>query len=184
MQQLIQETSTRMLKSIDTLKHELTKIRTGRASPGLLDHVKVSFYGTDTPLNQVANITVESARALLVTPWDKTTIPAIEKAIMTADLGLNPVTTGSVIRVPMPALNEERRRELVKVVRDEVEGGRVSIRNIRRDANQSVKDLLKAKTINEDDERRGQTEIQKLTDKFIAEADKALATKEAELMEV
>jgi ribosome recycling factor len=184
MQQLIQETNTRMLKSIDTLKHELMKIRTGRASPGLLDHIKASFYGTETALNQMANITVESARVLLITPWDKGTIPAIEKAIMTADLGLNPTTAGTVIRVPMPALNEERRKELVKVVRDEAEGGRIAIRNIRRDANQSIKDLLKAKDINEDDERRGQTEIQKLTDKFIAEVDKILAVKETELMEV
>jgi ribosome recycling factor len=184
MQEITQEANTRMLKSIETLKHGLLKIRTGRASPGLLEHVKVSFYGTDTPLNQVANITVESARTLLVTPWDKSSIPAIEKAIMTADLGLNPTTSGVVIRVPMPALNEERRRELVKVVRDEAEGGRVSVRNIRRDANQSLKDLLKEKALNEDDERRGQTEVQKLTDKYIAEVDKILATKEAELMEV
>jgi ribosome recycling factor len=184
MQTTIQETTTRMLKSIDTLKTALLKIRTGRASPGLLDHVKASFYGTDTPLNQVANITVENARTLLITPWDKSSIPAIEKAIMTADLGLNPTTAGTVIRVPMPALNEERRRELVKVVRDEAEGGRVSIRNIRRDANQSLKDLLREKALNEDEERRGQTEIQKLTDKYIAEIDKLLAAKETELMEV
>lgn len=184
MQHITQEANTRMLKSIETLKQALLKIRTGRASPGLLDHVKVSFYGTDTPLNQVANITVESARTLLVTPWDKSSIPAIEKAIMTADLGLNPTTSGVVIRIPMPALNEERRKELVKVVRDEAEGGRVSVRNIRRDANQSLKDLLKEKALNEDDERRGQTEVQKLTDKYIADIDKILATKEAELMEV
>lgn len=184
MQETTKDINTRMTKSIETLKHELTKVRTGRANPGLLDHIKVSFYGTDTPLNQVANITVENARALLITPWDKSTVPLIEKAIISADLGLNPVTTGNMIRVPMPPLNEERRKELVKVVRDEAEGTRVAIRNIRRDANQSLKDLLKAKTINEDDERRGQTEIQKLTDKFIAEVDKVLATKEAELMEV
>lgn len=184
MQNIHSEANTRMLKSIDTLKNELSKIRTGRANSGLLDHVKVSFYGTDTPLNQVASITVESARNLLVTPWDKSVIPAIEKAIMSADLGLNPVTSGTTIRVPMPALTEERRKELVKVVRDEVEGARVAIRNIRRDANQSYKDLLKDKLINEDEERRGQLDIQKLTDKFIAEVDKLLASKETELMAV
>jgi ribosome recycling factor len=184
MQQITQETNTRMTKSVETLKQELIKIRTGRANPALLDHVKASFYGTDTPLNQVANITVESARTLLITPWDKSTIPAIEKAIMAADLGLNPTNAGTVIRVPMPPLNEERRKELVKVARDEAEGARVAIRNIRRDANQSLKDLLKEKKVNEDEERRGQTDIQKLTDKFIAEVDKALATKETELMEI
>lgn len=184
MQQILQETNTRMQKSIDTLKQELTKVRTGRASPALLDHIKVSVYGTETPLSQLASVSAESARVLLVSPWDKSTVSAIEKAIMTADLGLNPTTAGTAIRVPMPALNEERRRELVKVVRDEAENARVAVRNIRRDANQSVKDLLKAKTINEDEERRGQTDIQKLTDKSITEVDKMLATKEAELMEV
>jgi len=184
MQSILQESTTRMTKSIDTLKHEFIKIRTGRANPGLLDHIKVLSYGTDTPLNQVASITAENARTLLVTPWDKTLVPAIEKAIISADLGLNPATAGTTIRVPMPALNEERRRELVKLVRDEAERGRVAIRNIRRDANQSLKDLFKAKTINEDEERRGETEIQKLTDKFIAEIEKILAAKEAELMEV
>lgn len=184
MQAITQETTTRMTKSLETLKHELAKVRTGRASPALLDHIIVSFYGNDTPLNQVATITAESARVLLITPWDKSTIPTIEKAIITADLGLNPTTAGTAIRVPMPPLNEERRRELVKIVRDEAESGRVSIRNIRRDANQSLKDLLKEKKINEDEERRGQTEIQKLTDKFIADVDKILAAKEKELMEV
>ncbi len=184
MQEINKEATTRMTKSVDALKNELTKIRTGRANPGLLDHIKISFYGTDTPLNQVASIAVENSRSLTVTPWDKSVVPLIEKAILSADLGLNPVTTGNTIRVPMPALNEERRKELVKVVRDEVEGARVAIRNIRRDANQTFKDLLKDKTISEDDERRGQAEIQKLTDKYIAEVDKLLATKEAELMEV
>jgi len=184
MQEITKEANTRMLKSIDTLRQELSKVRTGRANPGLLDHVKVSFYGTDTPLNQVASVSVESARALLVTPWDKTVIPAIEKAINMADLGLNPITTGNVIRVPMPPLNEERRKELVKVVREDAEGARVAIRNIRRDANQGFKDMLKDKQMNEDEVRRGETEIQKITDKFIAEIDKILAVKEAELMEV
>lgn len=184
MQDIQKETHTRMSKSVETLKNELVKVRTGRANPGLLDHIKVSFYGTDTPLNQVASITVEGARTLMVTPWDKSTVPAIEKAIISADLGLNPVTAGQVIRVPMPPLNEERRKELVKMVRDEVEGARVAIRNIRRDSNQSLKDLLKDKRISEDEDRRGQNEIQKLTDKYIGEVDKMLATKEAELMEV
>jgi ribosome recycling factor len=184
MQEIIKETNSRMLKSVDALKHELTKIRTGRASPALLDHIKIVHYGTDTPLNQIASITAENARTLLITPWDKSAVPVIEKAIISSGLGLNPTTAGNVIRVPMPALNEERRKELVKVVRDEVEDCRVAIRNIRRDANQSLKDLLKKKQINEDDERRLQTEIQKLTDKIIAEADKILAAKEAELMEV
>lgn len=184
MHEITKEANTRMSKSIEALKQELSKIRTGRANPGLLDHIKVSFYGTDTPLNQVASISVESARNLLVTPWDKTAIPAIEKAILSSDLGLNPVTAGNVIRVPMPALNEERRKELVKLVREEAEGARVAIRNIRRDSNQSFKDLLKEKQINEDEERRAQTDIQKLTDKFIAEVDKLLLGKETELMEV
>lgn len=184
MQQVNKEAQTRMQKSIETLKTDLTKVRTGRANPGLLDHIKISVYGADTPLNQVANISVENARTLVVSPWDKSNVPAIEKAIISADLGLNPTTAGSVIRVPMPPLNEERRKELVKVVRDEAEGARVAIRNIRRDANQACKDLLKAKTISEDEERRGQTDVQKLTDKFIAEVDAMLKTKENELMEV
>jgi ribosome recycling factor len=184
MQQVNKEAQTRMQKSIETLKTDLTKVRTGRANPGLLDHIKISVYGADTPLNQVANISVENARTLVVSPWDKSNVPAIEKAIISADLGLNPTTAGSVIRVPMPPLNEERRKELVKVVRDEAEGARVAIRNIRRDANQTCKDLLKAKTISEDEERRGQTDVQKLTDKFIAEVDAMLKTKENELMEV
>jgi ribosome recycling factor len=184
MQQVNKEAQTRMQKSIETLKTDLTKVRTGRANPGLLDHIKISVYGADTPLNQVANISVENARTLVVSPWDKSNVPAIEKAIISADLGLNPTTAGSVIRVPMPPLNEERRKELVKVVRDEAEGARVAIRNIRRDANQACKDLLKAKTISEDEERRGQTDVQKLTDKFIAEVDALLKTKENELMEV
>lgn len=184
MQEIIKEASARMQKSIETLKTELSKIRTGRANPGLLQHVKVSCYGSESPLGQVASVTVESARVLLVTPWDKTVLSAVEKAIMAADLGLNPSTSGNSIRVPMPALNEERRRELVKIVKDEAETARVSVRNIRRDANQKAKDLLKEKAINEDEARKCETEIQKLTDKFIVEVDKTLAVKEAELMEV
>lgn len=184
MQQTIQEANTRMQKSIEVLKTDLAKIRTGRANPGLLDHIKVPAYGTDSPLSQVASITVEGARSLLVTPWDKTLISAIEKAIMTSDLGLNPSSAGQVIRVPMPALTEERRREFVKIVRDEIETARVAIRSIRRDANQSLKDMLKEKLINEDEGRRSETEVQKMTDKYIAEIDKLMAAKETELMEI
>lgn len=184
MQAITKEATARMQKSIESLKQELLKVRTGRANPGLLDHVKVSSYGSDVPLNQVASITAESARTLLVTPWDKTLVQAIEKAILTADLGLNPSSAGQVIRVPMPLLNEERRKELVKVVRDAAENARISVRNIRRDANQELKNLLKDKEINEDEERRSQAEVQKLTDKFIAEVDQLLMKKETELMEV
>lgn len=184
MQSIIKEATTRMQKSVDTLMQGLGKIRTGRANPGLLDHIQVPFYGTDTPLNQVASISVEGARVLLVTPWDKSQVPAIEKAIGSADLGLNPITAGGVIRVPLPPLSEDRRKELVKVVREEVEAARVAIRNIRRDANQNFKDLLKDKKMNEDEARRAETEMQKLTDKYISEMDKILTAKEAELMEV
>ncbi|MFT3742588.1 MAG: ribosome recycling factor [Gammaproteobacteria bacterium] len=184
MQEMSKETVARMSKCLDVLKNALAKVRTGRANAGLLDHIKVSSYGNEMPLNQVASVSVEGARSLVVTAWDKTQIPAIEKAILTSDLGLNPVTAGNVIRVPMPALNEERRRELVKIVREEVENAKIAVRNVRRDSNQALKDQLKAKTLNEDEERRGQTEIQKQTDKFIAEIDKLLATKEAELMEI
>lgn len=173
-----------MTKSLEAFSHELTKIRTGRANPGLLDHIKVSFYGTDTPLNQIASITAENARTLVVTPWDKGAVTAIEKAIISADLGLNPNTAGQVIRVPMPPLNEERRRELVKLVRETAENCKIAIRNVRRDSNQALKDLLKDKQINEDEDKRGQADVQKITDKFIAEVDKLLALKEAELMEI
>lgn len=184
MQEIIREAQERMLKSIEVLKTDLAKVRTGRANPGLLDHIKVPAYGSDSPLNQVASVAVEGGRTLLITPWDKTLVSAIEKAIMSSDLGLNPNTAGQAIRVSMPALTEERRKEFVKHVRDDVEAARVAIRNIRRDANQSIKDLLKDKIISEDDNRRAETEIQKLTDKFIAEADKTLAAKESELMEI
>lgn len=178
------DAATRMGKSIEALRHELAKIRTGRAHPNLLDHVSVDYYGTETPIGQVANIAIEDARTLTVTPWDKSMVGKIEKAILTSDLGLNPVTMGTVMRVPMPPLTEERRRDLVKVVRHEAENAKVAIRNIRRDANNDLKNRLKDKAISEDDERRGQEEIQKLTDKYIAEVDKVLAEKEKELMEV
>ena len=174
----------RMKKTIDALHSELAKIRTGRAHPSLLDHVMVDYYGTDTPINQVANVNVEDSRTLLVTPWEKAMVAAVEKAIMTSDLGLNPATAGTAIRVPMPALTEERRRDLVKVVKHEAENSRVAIRNIRRDANGDFKDLLKEKEISEDEERKAIDSIQKLTDKYVAEIDQVLAAKEKEMMEI
>jgi ribosome recycling factor len=178
------QADARMRKSIASLKEELTKIRTGRAHTNLLDHVTVDYYGSQVPLTQAASVTVADARSLTITPWEKNMVPVIEKAIMTSDLGLTPVTVGTVIRINLPPLTEERRRDLIKVVRNEAEGARVAIRNIRRDANNELKKLLKDKTISEDDDRRAQDDIQKLTDKYIAEVDKALAAKEAELMEI
>jgi len=178
------DATDRMSKSVEALKHELSKVRTGRAHPSLLDHVTVSYYGSDVPLKQVANVAVEDNRTLMVTPWEKKMVQAVEKAIMTSDLGLNPATAGMVIRVPLPPLTEERRRELVKVVRGEAEHAKVAIRNVRRDANADFKTLLKEKDISEDEDRRAQDEIQKLTDKYTAEVDRVLAAKEQELMEV
>lgn len=183
-EEIIQDAETRMKKSVDALHNELAKIRTGRAHPSLLDHVKVDYYGADTPLNQVANIVIEDSRTLAVTPWEKPMVQAIEKAIMSADLGLNPVTAGIVIRVPMPALTEERRRDLVKVVKHEGENSRVAIRNIRRDANSDFKDLLKEKEVSEDEERKAEETIQKLTDKYVASVDETLAVKEKSMMEM
>ena len=182
LQELKQQIEKKMHKAVDSLRHELSKIRTGRANSSLLDHVVVDYYGQSTPLVQVASVSAGDARTLLVTPWEKAMIPAIEKAILTSDLGLNPVTVGHTIRIPLPALNEERRKELIKVVRGEAEIGRVAIRNIRRDANQQLKDLVKAKTISEDDERRGNELIQKLTDQYIAAVDQELAEKEKDLL--
>ncbi|WP_028389520.1 ribosome recycling factor [Legionella fairfieldensis] len=179
-----QDTEKRMKKTVETLQNDLTKIRTGRANASLLDHVQVDYYGNPTPLNQVANITSSDSRTLLVTPWEKSMVAAIEKAILTSDLGLNPATAGSAIRVPMPPLTEERRKELIKVVRAEGEQGRVAIRNIRRDANNHLKDLVKTKEISEDEERRAGEIIQKLTDKYIADVDAVLNEKEKDLMEV
>lgn len=179
-----QDAANRMQKSIDSLASELSKLRTGRAHVSILDHVKVSYYGSEMPLNQVASVAVSDARTLTVTPWEKTMVQPIEKAIMTSDLGLNPATSGLVIRVPMPPLTEARRREMVKVVRAEGEGARVAIRNVRRDANNDLNALLKEKEITEDDERRAQDEIQKLTDKFVAEVEKLLEAKEKDLMEI
>jgi len=178
------DAASRMGKSVEALGHELAKVRTGRAHPSLLDHIRVSYYGSEVPISQVANINVEDARTLTVTPWEKNMVSVVEKAIMTSDLGLNPMTAGSVIRVPMPPLTEERRRDLIKVVRNEGEGAKVAIRNIRRDANHNLKELVKEKMISEDDERRGQEIIQKLTDQHTKEVDEALEVKEKELMEI
>lgn len=179
-----QDAEKRMKKAVESLRIDLTKVRTGRANVGLLDHVIVDYYGNPTPINQVANITSSDARTLLVTPWEKVMVAAIEKAILTSDLGLNPATTGNAIRVPMPPLTEERRKELIKVVRGEGEQSRVAIRNIRRDANSHLKDLVKDKSISEDDERRATEVIQKITDKYIADVDVALQEKEKDLMEI
>jgi ribosome recycling factor len=174
----------KMQKSLDALKADLSKVRTGRAHTGILDHIVVDYYGNPTPLNQVANLTLIDARTIGVSPWEKKMAPAIEKAIRDSDLGLNPASQGDLVRVPMPALTEERRKELIKVVRHEAENARVAVRNLRRDGIHHLKELLKAKTISEDEERRTQDEIQKLTDRFIAEADKILQQKEADLMAV
>lgn len=174
----------KMHKSIEALKIDLAKVRTGRAHTGLLDHVMVDYYGSPVPIGQVANLNLIDARTIGVQPWEKKMVQAVEKAIRESDLGLNPQTQGDVIRVPMPALTEERRRELVKVVKQEGEGAKVAVRNLRRDANQSFKDLLKAKEISEDEERRAQDDVQKLTDRCIADIDKLLSQKEAEILAV
>lgn len=173
----------RMDKSVEALKSQINKVRTGRASPSLLGGIVVEYYGAPTPLNQVANVVAEDGRTLAITVFDRTLAPAVEKAIMASDLGLNPSSAGTIIRVPLPPLTEERRKDLIKVVRGDAEQGRVSVRNIRRDANDKIKALLKDKEISEDDERRSQDDIQKLTDMFIKKIDDALALKEAELME-
>ncbi|RMC98485.1 ribosome recycling factor [Aquitalea palustris] len=174
----------KMTKSLEAFKTDLTKVRTGRAHTGILDHVMVDYYGSDVPVNQVANVSLIDSRTIGVQAWEKNMVAKIEKAIRDSDLGLNPASMGEIIRVPMPMLTEERRRDLIKVVKSEAEGARVAVRNIRRDANNDFKNLLKDKSITEDDERRGQDDIQKMTDKFIAEIDKALAAKEADLMAV
>lgn len=178
------DASKRMQKSVETLKSELMKLRTGRANASLLDHVKVDYYGSEVPLSQAAQVTVEDARTISITPWDKGMVGPIEKAIMISDLGLTPNTNGPVIRIIIPPLTEERRRDLGKVVRNEAETAKVAIRNVRRDANQAVKDLEKAKTISADDVKRGEAEIQKLTDQFVAEVDKVAAAKEKDLLQL
>jgi ribosome recycling factor len=174
----------KMIKSLETLKADFGKVRTGRAHTGILEHVTVDYYGNPTPISQVANLTLIDARTIGVQPWEKSMVAPVEKAIRDADLGLNPATQGELIRVPMPPLTEERRRDLTKVVRSEAENAKVAVRNVRRDANEQLKKLLKDKSISEDEDRRAQDEIQKLTDRFVAEVDKALHAKEADLMAV
>lgn len=174
----------RMAKSVETLKADLAKVRTGRAHTGLLDHIHVDYYGTSVPVSQVAGVTLADARTIAVQPWEKKMIPVVEKAIRDSDLGLNPATSGDLIRVPMPALTEERRRDLIKVVHKEAEAARVAVRNVRRDANEQLKRLLKDKECSEDDERRAHEELQKLTDHYIADVDRLLQQKETDLMAI
>jgi ribosome recycling factor len=182
--EIMKDAGDRMAKSVASLQTDLTKIRTGRAHTSLLDHITVEYYGSQVPLNQVANVGVEDSRTLTVTPWEKDMVAVIEKAIMTSDLGLNPASAGTVIRVPLPPLTEERRKDLIRIVRQEAEGGRIAVRNIRRDAMHDVKEMLKDKMIGEDEERRAEGDIQTITDKYVAQIDEILAAKEAELMEI
>lgn len=182
--QIKKTTDDKMKKSVEALKADLAKVRTGRAHTGILDHIKVDYYGNETPLSQVANITLVDSRTIGVQPWEKKMVSAIEKAIRDSDLGLNPATQGELVRVPMPALTEERRKELIKVVKHEGETAKVAIRNLRRDANHHLKELLKNKAIPEDQERRAQDEVQKLTDRSIAELDRLVHAKEAEILAV
>ncbi len=182
--ELIADADKRMTKSIASLKQEMIKIRTGRAHPSLLEHIPVNYYGGEVPMNQAANISVQDARTLQISAWDKSTIPDIEKAILNSGLGLNPVTAGEVMRVPLPPLTEERRKDLIKVVRAEGEKCRVAIRNIRRDVNHSAKELLKEKEITEDDERRAEDRVQKITDSHIQDVEKVLLEKEKDMMEI
>ena len=181
---VMKSTEQKMQKSVEALKVDLAKVRTGRAHTGLLDHVQVDYYGTMMPINQVANVTLADPRTIGVQPWEKKMVPVVEKAIRNSDLGLNPATTGDLIRVPMPPLTEERRKELIKVVHREAEAAKVAIRNVRRDANEHLKKMLKDKECAEDDERHAQVDVQKLTDRYIAEIDKLLHAKEADLMAV
>jgi ribosome recycling factor len=181
---ILKDAEQRMRKSIESMRSEMAKIRTGRASPAIIEHLMVDYYGTPTPLNQVSNITVQDARTLALQPWEKQMIPVVEKAIMEANLGLNPMTSGNLIRVPMPPLTEERRKEMVKIAAADGESGKVAVRNIRRDANSDFKSLLNDKEISEDDDRSAQDRIQKLTDKFVAEIDSIVADKEAEILQV
>ncbi len=182
--EILKDAEQRMQKSIESMRSEMAKIRTGRASPALIDHLTVDYYGTATPINQVANISVQDARTLGVQPWEKNMVPVIEKAILEANLGVNPVTTGDLIRIPMPALTEERRREMVKVAAAEGESGKVAIRNIRRDANNDFKSLLKEKEISEDEDKRAHDRIQQITDKYVEDVDHIVAEKEAEILQV
>ncbi|MEJ2384530.1 MAG: ribosome recycling factor [Xanthomonadales bacterium] len=175
---------TRMTKSLESLRHELAKIRTGRAHPSLLEHVHVDYYGSEVPIGQAASVTVEDARTLTVTAWDKNMVPVIEKAILTSDLGLNPTTAGQVIRIPLPPLTEERRKDLGRIVHQEGESAKIAIRNIRRDANTHIKELLKDKEISEDEERKAEHEIQQVTDVAVKKVDEIVAEKEQELLEI
>ena len=179
-----QNADQKMKKSIESLQHDLAKVRTGRAHPSLLDQIHVDYYGSPTPLSQVANLTLIDARTIGVQPWEKNMFNPVEKAIRESDLGLNPASMGDIIRVPMPALTEERRKELVKVVKQEAEGAKIAVRNIRRDANEQLKKVLKDKAVTEDEERRAQDDVQKMTDKFVAEIDKMITEKEAEILKV
>lgn len=183
LEDLKKDTTARMKKCIDTVRESLRRLRTGRAQTSLLEHITVEYYGTRVPLNQVGSVNVEDARTLVVTPWEKQMVPVVEKAILTSDLGLTPNTAGTVIRVPLPPMTEQRRKDLVKVVRGEGENGKVSIRNVRREALSDIKELLKEREITEDDERKAHDEIQKLTDRFVAEVDTLLAAKEKEIMD-
>ena len=182
--EILDDAEKRMKKSIESMRSDLAKIRTGRASAALIDHLTVDYYGVSTPLNQVANISVQDARTLSVQPWEKQMVPVVEKAIMQANLGLNPVTTGDLIRIPMPPLTEERRKEMVKLASADGEQGKVAIRNIRRDANNDFKSLLHDKDISEDEDRAGHDNVQQLTDKYIAEVDSVVGDKEAEILKV
>jgi ribosome recycling factor len=178
------DAQARMGKCVLTFQADMKKLRTGRAHPSLIEHLKVDYYGSDVPLSQVASINVEEGRTLVIAPWEKTVVQAIEKAIHKSDLGLNPVTAGTIIRVPMPPLTEERRREVAKVARQDAENARVAVRNVRRDVMNDIKEALKEKMISQDDERRAETEVQKLTDKYIADVEQLLAAKEKEIMQV
>ena len=181
---ILKDAEDRMHKSIDSMRGDMAKIRTGRASSALIDHLSVDYYGTPTPINQVANISVQDARTLAVQPWEKNMVPVVERAIMEANLGFNPVTTGDLIRIPMPALTEERRKEMVKIAAGEGESGKVAVRNIRRDANTDFKSLLKEKEISEDDDKQAQDRVQKLTDKYVALIDEIVKDKEVDILRV
>lgn len=182
--ELKEDAETRMGKSVASLQNDLTKIRTGRAHTSLLDHITVEYYGSEVPLNQVANVSVLDSRTLSVSPWEKPMVQAIEKAIMNSDMGLNPATSGELIRIPLPPLTEERRKDMIKLVRAEGEGAKVAIRNIRRDVLSDIKSLLKDKEITEDEDRQAQDEVQKITDKYVKQVDEALVVKEKDLMEI
>lgn len=184
MHTIIKDAENRMRKSIDVFKQDMAKLRTGRAHPSILDHVMVDYYGTEMAINKVANITVSDARTLVITPWEKKMVPLIEKAIHNSDLGLNPATSSDLIRVPMPALTEDRRKELIRVLRNEAETARVSVRNVRRDANNALKEFVKNKTMTEDEERRLTDSVQKLTDKHIEEIEQLLSAKESDLLAI